>query len=66
MSLRYFVLGAFAVITGMTVASDVSPVRHSPVQYKIAGTAKLHAYGNRSAQQAASRTAPQAARRGVR
>jgi hypothetical protein len=57
MRLGHFVLGACAVITGMTVASDVSPVRHSPVQFKIAGAAQLHAYGNRSAQQAASSTA---------
>jgi len=57
MNSRYLVLGAFAVITGITVASDVSPVRRSPVQFNAAGTVKLHAYGSRSAQQAASSTA---------
>jgi hypothetical protein len=57
MNLRYLVLGAFAVITGITVASDVSPVRRSPVQFNVAGSVKLHAYGNRSAQQVASSTA---------
>jgi hypothetical protein len=57
MILRYLALGAFAVLTGMTVASDVSPVRHSPVAFKVAGTAKLQAYGSRSAQQAASSSA---------
>ena len=57
MTLRYLVLGAFAVITGITVASDVSPVRHSPVKFNVAGSVKLHAYGNRSAEQVASGTA---------
>jgi hypothetical protein len=57
MILRYFVLGAFAALTGMTIASDVSPVRHSPVQFNVAGSVKLRAYGNRSAQQTASSTA---------
>ena len=57
MTLRYLVLGAFAVITGVTVASDVSPVRRSPVQFNVAGSARLQAYGNRSAQQVASGTA---------
>ena len=57
MSLRYFVLGTFAVITGVTVASDVSPMRHSPVQFNVAGSVKLHAYGSRSAQQVTSSTA---------
>jgi hypothetical protein len=54
---RYLVLGAFAVITGITVASDVSPVRRSPVRFNVAGSVKLHAYGSRSAQQVASGTA---------
>jgi hypothetical protein len=57
MNLRYVVLGACAVLTGITVASDVSPMRRSPVQFNLAGTAKLHAYGSRSAQQVASSTA---------
>jgi hypothetical protein len=57
MHLRYLVLGAFAVITGITVASDVSPVRHSPLRFNAAGGVKLHAYGNRSAQQVSSSTA---------
>lgn len=57
MILRYFVVGAVAVITGMTLASDVSPVRHSPVPFRVAGTAKLHAYGNRSTQQVSSSAA---------
>ena len=57
MKLGYFALGAVAVLAGITVASDVSPVRRSPVPYSVAGSVKLHAYGNRSAQQVASSTA---------
>jgi hypothetical protein len=56
MGLRYLALGALAVVTGITAASDVSPVRHSPVQFNVSGTAQLHAYGSRTAQQAASVT----------
>jgi hypothetical protein len=56
MSLRYLALGTLAVVTGITAASDVSPMRHSPVQFSVAGTAKLHAYGSRTAQQVASAT----------
>jgi hypothetical protein len=54
MSLRYLALGTLAVVTGITAASDVSPMRHGPVQFSVAGTAKLHAYGSRTAQQVAS------------
>jgi len=57
MSLRYFVLGTVAAITAITAASDVAPMRHSPVQFNVAGASKLHAYGSRSAQQVASSTA---------
>jgi len=57
MGLRYVALATLAVVTGFTAASDVSPVRRSPVQFNVAGTAKLHAYGSRSAQQVASPTA---------
>jgi hypothetical protein len=57
MNFRYVVLGALAVLTGITVASDVSPMRLSPVQFNVAGAVKLHAYGSRSTQQVASSTA---------
>ena len=57
MSFRYFALGAVAMLAGMTGAADVSPIRSSPVPFNIAGTAKLHAYGSRSAPQVASPSA---------
>jgi Subtilase family len=56
MGLRYLALGTLAVVTGITAASDVAPVRRSPVQFSTAGSAKLHAYGSRTAQQVASAT----------
>jgi hypothetical protein len=56
MALRYVALATLAVVTGFTAASDVSPVRRSPVQFNVAGAGKLHAYGSRSAQQVASAT----------
>jgi hypothetical protein len=56
MGLRYLALGALAVVTGITAASDVAPVRHSPLQFNVSGSAQLHAYGSRTAQQAASVT----------
>jgi hypothetical protein len=56
MGLRYLALGTLAVLTGITAASDVAPVRRSPVQFSVAGTATLRAYGSRTAQQVASTT----------
>jgi hypothetical protein len=54
MGLRHLALGILAVLTGLTAASDVPPVRRSPLPFHVPGTATLRAYGSRSAQQAAS------------
>jgi hypothetical protein len=54
MGLRHVALGTLAVLTGITAASDVAPMRRSPVQFNVPGSAQLHAYGSRTAQQAAS------------
>jgi hypothetical protein len=52
MASRFFAIGTLAAITALAAASDVSTSRHTHLRPSVAaGTAHLHVFGARSAQQ---------------
>jgi hypothetical protein len=52
MALRLFAFGALTGLTAMAVVGAVATLRHSPLRPSaVAGSAALHAFGSRSAQQ---------------
>jgi Subtilase family len=52
MASRFFAIGTLAAITALAAASDVSTSRHTHLRPSVApGTARLHVFGARSAQQ---------------
>jgi hypothetical protein len=55
MASRFFAIGTLAAITALAAASDVSTSRHTHLRPSVApGTARLHVFGARSAQQSHS------------
>ena len=55
MASRFFAIGTLAAITALAAASDVSTSRHTPLRPGVApGTARLHVFGARGAQQRGS------------
>jgi hypothetical protein len=55
MASRFFAIGTLAAITALAAASDVSTSRHTHLRPSVApGTARLHVFGARSAQQSRS------------
>ena len=55
MASRFFAIGTLAVVTALAAASDVSTSQHTHLRPGVApGTARLHVFGARSAQQRGS------------